>query len=145
MANYYLLIKSLHLISVISWMAAMLYLPRLFVYHVGAVQGGELDNTLKIMEKRLYYIIATPAMILSIISGILLIAVLGGGGSLGGWFHAKAVLLISMFLMHKFLGRCRKQFANGKNGHSAKFYRIINEIPTIIMIIIVILAVMKPF
>ena len=140
----YLLLKSLHIISVIAWMAGMLYLPRLFVYHVDAKPGGELDEKLKIMEHRLLRYIINPSMIAATIFGILLIYIISWD-NMGPWFHAKATLLFFMFGVHGLLSRYRKAFARGENKHSAKFFRILNEVPTILMIGIVILAVMKPF
>jgi putative membrane protein len=125
-------------------MAGMLYLPRLYVYHVDAKKGGELDETLKIMERRLLRFIINPAMIFTLIFGILLIMSVGKEG-LGGWFHAKALLLVAMFLVHGLLARYRRYFAKGENKHSVKFYKILNEVPTVLMIAIVFLAVMKPF
>ncbi len=144
MADHYLLIKALHLIAVISWMAGMLYLPRLYVYHVDAKPGGELDEKLKIMEHRLLRYIINPAMIASFVLGVMLAMILGKEG-LGGWFTVKSGLLFFMFGCHGMLSRYRRQFAKGENKHSAKFYRILNEVPTVLMIGIVILAVMKPF
>lgn len=144
MADYYLLLKALHLIALISWMAGMLYLPRLFVYHVDAVPGGELDDKLKIMEKRLLRFIINPAMIATFILGLLLIYVVGIK-TLGGWFHVKALLLVGMFAVHGMLSRYRKAFERGENKKTAKFFRILNEVPTVLMVIIVLLAVMKPF
>lgn len=144
MADHYLLIKSLHLIAVISWMAGMLYLPRLYVYHVDAKPGGELDEKLKIMESRLLRFIINPAMIASLILGVMLAGILGKEG-LTGWFSIKTVLLILLFGCHGMLARYRRHFAKGENKHSAKFYRILNEVPTVLMIAIVIIAVMKPF
>jgi putative membrane protein len=144
MGDYYLLIKSLHIISVISWMAGMLYLPRLYVYHADAKKGGELDETLKIMERRLLRFIINPAMIFTLIFGVILITIIGAEG-LGGWFHVKFLLVIGMFGVHGMLSKYRKDFERGENKHTAKFYRILNEVPTVLMIAIVILAVMKPF
>lgn len=143
MAEYYLLIKSLHLISVMSWMAGMLYLPRIFVYHADVAVGSEMDKTFQVMERKLLRLIINPAMILSLIFGIMLIIVVGKSG-LGAWFHLKGFLLILMFFCHGLLARYRRHFANGQNKHSAKFYRILNEVPTVLMIAIVFLAVMKP-
>lgn len=147
MAEYYLVIKSLHLISVISWMAGMLYLPRLFVYHVEAKPGGELDEALKIMERRLLRFIINPAMILSLVFGGMLIHITKALDSSvsGYWFHAKITLLILLFATHGVMARYRKDFAKGKNKHSKRFYKILNEIPTILMIAIIFLVVMKPF
>ncbi len=144
MIEYYLFIKAIHIISIIAWMAGMLYLPRLYVYHVDAKKGSELDEKLKIMERRLLRIIINPAMILSLITGLTLISILGKE-DLGGWFHVKATLLLFMFFVHGLLARYRKCFAKGENKHSVKFYRILNEVPTILMILIVFLVIMKPF
>lgn len=147
MSEYYLVIKSLHVVSVIAWMAGMLYLPRLFVYHVDAISGGELDKTLQVMERRLLRLIINPAMIFSLISGLILVYItqVWNPQVSGGWFHAKAGMLLLMFACHGFLARYRKDFAAGKNKHSKKFFRILNEVPTILMIVIVFLVVIKPF
>lgn len=144
MAEHYLLIKSFHLIAVMSWMAGMLYLPRLFVYHADVEIGSKMDETFKIMERRLLRYIINPAMVLSLVFGVML-AIIIGKENMGGWFHAKVFLLVGMFGLHGMLARYRRYFAKGENKHSAKFYRILNEVPTILMIAIVILAVMKPF
>lgn len=147
MAEHYLLIKSLHLIAVMSWMAGMLYLPRLFVYHVDAIPGGELDKSLQIMERRLLRFIINPAMILSLILGLMLahIAQVFKPEVAGYWFHAKAALLVLLFALHGIMARCRKKFAKGENKHSKRFYKILNEVPTVLMIAIIFLVVMKPF
>jgi len=144
LAEHYLLIKSLHLIALIAWMAGMLYLPRLYVYHVDAKPGGELDETLKIMEHRLLRYIINPAMIFTLIFGLMLTMIIGKEG-MGGWFSMKIVLLVFMFACHGMFAGYRKRFARGENKHSAKFYRILNEVPTVLMVAIVLLAVMKPF
>lgn len=138
----YLIIKSLHIISVIAWMAGMLYLPRLFVYHTKAQKGGELDETLKIMERKLLRIIINPAMILTFVFGFWLVYYIGFSG---GWLHAKLFLVVLLSAFHGFLAKCRKDFEKGENKKSEKFYRIINEIPTLLMIIIIFLVVLKPF
>jgi putative membrane protein len=144
--NVYLWVKAFHVIAVMAWMAGMLYLPRLYVYHVKAKPGGELDETLKVMERRLLRAIINPAMIVSVLLGGYLIYLTGAGmpGS-GGWFHAKALLLVGMFASHGVLARHRKAFANGKNTKSERYFRILNEVPTVLMVGIVILAVLKPF
>jgi putative membrane protein len=144
MQNYYLYIKAFHIIAVISWMAGMLYLPRLFVYHVSVIPGGEMDEKLKIMEYRLLRYIINPAMIATLILGIILVSIVGISG-LGVWFQAKVLLLVFMFGVHGMLSKYRKAFARGENKHSAKFFKILNEVPTLLMILIVILAVVKPF
>lgn len=144
MESYYLWLKAAHIISLIAWMVGILYLPRLYVYHVGAKKNGELDKTLQVMERKLYYYITTPAMIATLIFGILLIMSVGMV-NLGGWFHIKMALLLGLLGVHGILGRYRRLFASGKNQHSAKFYRILNEVPTLLLIVIVFLAVIKPF
>lgn len=140
---YYEWVKALHIISVISWMAGMLYLPRLYVYHVNADKGSELSETFKIMERRLLRIIINPAMILSWLFGL---AMLAANSSLlaGGWMHAKLGALVLMQIFHAFLSRWRKAFLADANTHSAGFFRAVNEIPTVLMIIIVIMAIAKP-
>jgi putative membrane protein len=142
MENLYLIIKSLHIIFVISWMSGLLYLPRLFVYHTKAKIGSELDQTLQTMEKKLLKIIMNPAMILSFIFGFWLIHLVGFSG---GWLHLKIVLVLCLGGFHGFLAKCRKDFSLGKNKHSEKFYRIINEVPTLLMITIIFLVILKPF
>jgi len=144
--NMYFWVKAFHLISVISWMAGMLYLPRLYVYHADAEPGGELSETLKIMERRLLRFIINPAMISTWIFGIWLATFLGMDYlKSAGWFHAKVTLLVFMQICHAMLARYRRQFAEDRNIHSARFYRILNEFPTLLMILIVLLAVIKPF
>jgi putative membrane protein len=142
--NYYDLYKALHIISVISWMAGMLYLPRLFVYHADADKGSELSETLKIMERKLLRIIINPAMILTFIFGGLMVWERPELLQLG-WMHAKITMVLLMTGFHGFLARWRKQFVKDQNTRSSKFYRRVNEVPTVLMIIIVILVVMKPF
>lgn len=142
MENIYPIIKSLHIIFVIAWMCGMLYLPRLFVYHTNAKIGGELDKTLQIMEKKLLRIIINPAMILSFVFGFWLIHLVGIEG---GWLHLKITLVLALAGFNGFLSRWRKNFELGKNIHSQKFYRIINEVPAVLMIVIVFLVILKPF
>jgi putative membrane protein len=136
-------IKALHIIAVIAWMAGMLYLPRLFVYHCETRPGSPESERFKVMERRLLRAIINPAMIAAWLFGIWL-AFLGDVWS-DGWFHAKVTLLIAMQLVHAGFARWRRQFANDANRHSARFYRIMNEVPTLLLIGIVILAVVKPF
>lgn len=136
-------IKALHVISVIAWMAGMLYLPRLYVYHCKAAKGSELSETFKIMERRLLRAIVNPAMIASWAFGLYL-AHLGNLWS-APWFHVKLALLLLMQLIHAAYARWRRHFANDANRHDARFYRIINEIPTLLMIGIVIAVIVKPF
>ena len=145
--NSYLLFKSLHLIAVISWMAGLLYLPRIFVYHSEAVtnnQSEDLMSTFKIMERKLFNYIMNPAMIISWILGILLIYSLGIDSLSNFWLQLKLFLVFILTIYHFFLFLCIKRFDKNNNSYSPKFYRIINEIPTIILIIIVFTAVFKP-
>jgi len=144
LVEYYLWIKSFHLIAVMSWMAAMLYLPRLFVYHVDAKKGSVQSETFKTMERRLLRYIGTPAMLVTWILGIMLLAA-NPEVAQNGWIHFKLLLV---FLLSGFHGACAgwmKKFARDENTKSAKFFRIANEVPTVMMVIIVILAVVKPF
>jgi protoporphyrinogen IX oxidase len=136
-------VKALHVIAVIAWMAGMLYLPRLFVYHSVAEPGSQQSETFKVMERRLLRAIINPAMIATWLLGL-------GLAYEGGWFsfhwlQAKLVLVLLMSAMHGWLARWVRDFAADRNRNSQKFYRIINEVPTILMIAIVILAVVKPF
>ena len=133
----------LHIVSVISWMAGLLYLPRLFVYHVDAAAGSEMSETFKVMERRLLRAIMTPAMIASWIFGLWLAALTGAFAE--GWFHAKLLLLLLLTASHMAMARWRKDFERDKNSKSAKFYRVANEAPTLLMIGIVIVVVVKPF
>ncbi|MBC8338658.1 MAG: protoporphyrinogen oxidase HemJ [Alphaproteobacteria bacterium] len=146
----YLWVKALHIISVIAWMAALLYLPRLFVYHCDAEAGGELSETLKIMERRLLRAIMTPAMIASFLFGGLLlvsldVGVWGEGAWEEGWLHAKLVFVAGLAVMHMMMARWRREFAEDRNMRPQKFYRFANEAPTLLMIGIVIFAVVRPF
>ena len=134
---------SLHIIAVIAWMAGMLYLPRLFVYHADAKAGSGLSETFKVMERRLLRAIINPAMIAAWILGLTMATWGHHWGE--SWFHAKLALLIAMSIVHAAFSRWRRQFAQDRNLHSAKFYRVVNEIPTLLMIGIVILAIVRPF
>ena len=145
--NTYLLFKSIHLIAVISWMAGLLYLPRIFVYHSEAVANNkpeDLMSTFKVMERRLFVYIMNPAMIVSWIFGVLLIHTIGidNFGSL--WLQLKLPFVIILTIYHFFLFQCLRKFAESNNSYSPKFYRIINEIPTIVLIIIVFAVIFKP-
>ena len=133
----------LHIVSVISWMVGLLYLPRLFVYHVDVAAGSEVSETFKIMERRLLRAIMTPAMTASWISGLWLSSLTGAFAE--GWFHAKLFLLVFMTASHMAMARWRKDFERDVNSRSSKFYRFANEVPTLLMIGIVILVVVKPF
>jgi putative membrane protein len=139
---------ALHIIAVIAWMAGMLYLPRLYVYHAkalqeGATKGSELSETFKVMERRLLRGIINPAMIAAWILGLTLATLGDHWGE--SWFHGKLLWLVGMQLIHAAYARWRKAFANDANTHSDRFYRFMNEVPTVIMIVIVVLAVVKPF
>ena len=143
MDSVYLWLKALHILAIIAWMAGQLYLPRLFVYHASLAPGSEADLLLQTMERRLLRAIMTPAMIATWLLGLGL--VWQGGWAFATWFQVKLVLVLVMSGMHGMLARYGRDFAADRNRHSQKFYRIINEIPTLIMIAIVLLAVLKPF
>ena len=138
-------LKSFHLIAVISWMAGMLYLPRLYVYHVNAPKGGELSETLKTMERKLLRYIMNPAMMVSWVFGILMLTANPAIMSAGGWIHVKLLLVVLMSACHMMFAKWRKEFERDENTRNEKFYRWWNEAPTILMIFIVILAVAEPF
>ena len=142
--NYYLLFKSLHLISVISWMAGLLYLPRIFVYHAENSYDRKISEVFKTMEKKLYFYIMTPAMILSWIFGLLLIHSTGFQQLGQTWMVLKILFVILLTLYHFYLGKTLNQFKFDQNTHSHKFYRLINEIPTILLILIVFVVIFKP-
>jgi len=145
--NIYLLFKSIHLIAVISWMAGLLYLPRIFVYHSEAVQNNkseDLMETFKVMERRLLLYIMNPAMILSWIFGVLLIHTIGMDNFGYFWLQLKLVFVIILTIYHFFLFQCLRKFAEDSNSFSPKFYRIINEIPTILLIGVILVVVFKP-
>ncbi|MFT0891775.1 protoporphyrinogen oxidase HemJ [Pseudochelatococcus sp. G4_1912] len=136
-------LKALHVIALIAWMAALLYLPRLFVYHAEALPGSDRIAAFKVMERRLYKAIMTPAMIATWVLGLYL--AYEGGWFKAGWFHAKLTLVIILSGFHGFLGGELRRLSADKINHSPRFYRIINEVPTVLMILIVILVVLKPF
>lgn len=136
-------LKALHIISVIAWMAGMLYLPRLYVYHAVAEPGSVQSETFKVMERRLLRGIINPAMVATWIFGLSMAHL--GDLWLQGWLHAKLALLIGMQVAHAFLARWRRDFAADRNRHSQRFYRLVNEVPTVLMIGIVLLAILKPF
>ena len=139
----YLWLKAFHIIAVISWMAGMLYLPRLFVYHCGAPVGSPQSETFKVMERKLLRVIVNPAMIATWLLGLWIAH--QGGFFKAGWLHAKFALVVILSAYHGLLVRWMKDFAADKNQRSEKFYRIANEIPTALLILIVLLAVIKPF
>ena len=136
-------VKALHVISVIAWMAGMLYLPRLFVYHAEAAKGSEASETFKVMERRLLKAIVNPSMILVFLSGFTLVYLTGDWRD--GWWQTKFILVLGLAGLHGYFARCVRGFAQDANERPARFYRILNEAPTILMILIVILAVVKPF
>ena len=142
--NLYLLFKSLHLIAVVAWMAGLLYLPRIFVYHVENNEKKEATDIFEVMEKRLFFYIMRPAMIFSWVFGLVLIYLNGLEIFSQLWFQIKIVLMIFLSAYNGYLGRCLAALKNSTNTRSAKFFRIINEIPTVILIIVVFLAIFKP-
>ncbi len=142
--NTYLLFKSIHLIAVISWMAGLLYLPRIFVYHAETKDNKIQNDIFKTMEKRLYFYIMNPAMILSWIFGMLLLHSIGLNSLTEFWLLTKLILVISLTLYHLFLFVCLKRFSENQNNYSAKFFRFINEVPTILLIAIIFIVVFKP-
>ena len=142
--NSYLLFKSLHLIAVISWMAGLLYLPRIFVYHVENLKDENTSSIFKIMERKLYFYIMTPAMILTWVFGLILISSLGFEVLSTTWIKLKLLLVISLTLYHFYLSKLLSDFNLDQNTKSSKFLRIINEVPTILLILIVFIVVFKP-
>ena len=143
--NSYLLFKSLHLIAIISWMVGLLYLPRIFVYHAESINDQNCTNVFKIMEKKLYFYIMTPAIILSWLFGLILIYILGFSVFNELWVQLKLIFVILLTIYHFYLGNCVGCFTANQNTNSSKFYRIINEIPTILLILIVFVVIFKPF
>ena len=143
--THYLWFKAFHIIAVISWMAGMLYLPRLFVYHANAAKGSDASETFKVMEYKLYSYIMRPAMIASLVFGGLMLYGNWEGIMAMKWMHGKLTLVVAMIGVHHIYGSWLKKFARDENVKSAKFYKIWNEVPTLLMIVIVILAVVKPF
>ena len=134
---------ALHIIAIIAWMAGMLYLPRLFVYHCAAEPGSKQSETFKLMEQRLLRAIMTPAMIVTWLLGLWL--AWAGGSYTSAWLQAKVVLVLALSALHGYFSHLRRDFAADRNRHSQTSYRIINEVPTVLMIGIVLLAVVKPF
>jgi putative membrane protein len=139
----YLWLKSLHIIALIAWMAAMLYLPRLFVYHAAAAPGSEPSETFKIMERRLLKAIMTPAMIATWVFGLWL--AWEGGWFRSGWLHAKLALVLGMSAIHGHLAANVRRFAEDRNARTTRYFRVLNEVPTVLLILIVLLVVLKPF
>ena len=146
--NTYLLFKSIHLIAVISWMAGLLYLPRIFVYHAESInskKSEDLMSTFKVMERRLFIYIMNPAMIASWIFGGLLIHTIGVDNFGSLWLQLKLFFVVILTIYHFFLFQCLRKFAENNNSYSSKFYRMINEIPTVLLIGIILVVVFKPF
>ncbi|WP_271828415.1 protoporphyrinogen oxidase HemJ [Commensalibacter communis] len=144
-APYYLWLKAFHIIAMIAWMAGQFYLPRLFVYHCQAKVGSEESERFKTMEHKLQRVIINPAMIFTLLFGILLVCVPGIVDFHSIWWPVKFISVLLLLGFHGACSRWRKQFFKDQNKHSEKFYRYMNEIPTILMIIIVIMVVVKPF
>lgn len=143
--NIYVWIKATHLISVMSWMAGLLYLPRLFIYHCNAQPGTDKSETFKVMERRLFYVIMGPAMIISWISGCIMLGAASGSLLAFTWMHVKLVCVLAMTGAHLFMGSWRRAFAEDRNEHGDRYFRVANEVPTVLMIVIVICVVAKPF
>jgi len=141
--DYYLWMKAVHVIAVIAWMAGMLYLPRLFIYHCAAEPGSVQSETFKIMERRLYRAIINPAMVVAWVFGLWL--AWKGFGFSGGWLHAKLAAVIGLSAVHGYLGGALRRFAQDRNTRPARHWRMVNEVPTVLMIVIVILVIVKPF
>ena len=142
-SGLYLWFKAFHIIAIIAWMAGMLYLPRLFIYHCGAEPGSKQSETFKVMERRLLTVIINPAMVVSWVLGLWL--AFEGGFFHSGWLHAKLALVLGLSAVHGLFVRWVREFASDQNRHTVKFYRIINEVPTVLMVGIVLLVVLKPF
>jgi protoporphyrinogen IX oxidase len=142
--DWYSIVKALHVISVISWMAGLLYLPRLFVYHAAEAPGSASSETFKVMERRLFRAIMNPAMMATWLFGLTMLWMVPGWLE-DGWMHAKLFLVLVLTATHHAMGRWRKAFAADENRHSTRFYRIANEIPTLLMVVVVFLVILKPF
>ena len=141
---YLLLFKSLHLIAIVSWMAGLLYLPRIFVYHVENKEKKEASDIFMIMEKKLYFYIMYPAMVLSWIFGIILIFIIGFSSLAFLWLKLKLLFVVLLTIYHFYLGKCIKELKENTNQKSSKFFRFFNEIPTILLILIVFIVIFKP-
>ena len=142
--NIYLLFKSLHLIAVVSWMVGLLYLPRIFVYHVENIEKKESVEIFKVMEKKLYFYIMYPAMVLSWIFGLMLISIIGFSSLSFLWLKLKLLFVVLLTIYHFYLGKCLNKLKEDTNNTTAKFFRIINEFPTILLILIVFIVIFKP-
>ena len=142
--DYYLWLKALHLIAMVAWMAGMFYLPRLFVYHTTAPVGSDQSETFKVMERKLLKVIINPAMIATWVIGLLMLVAQPVWLS-QGWMHVKLTALVALSVFHMMLARWCRQFANDQNQRSQRFYRMANEIPTLLLIAVILMAVLKPF
>jgi len=142
--NIYLLFKSLHLIAVVSWMAGLLYLPRIFVYHVENIEKKESIEIFKVMEKKLYFYIMYPAMVFSWVFGLILISIIGFSSLSFLWLKTKFLFVVLLTIYHFYLGKCLNKFKEDTNNTTSKFFRIINELPTILLILIVFIVIFKP-
>jgi putative membrane protein len=138
-------VKALHIISVIAWMAGLLYLPRLFVYHAAEAPGSAMSETFKVMERRLLRGIMNPAMMASVVLGAALLLTPGVVDWTHGWMHLKLASVVGLLVLHGLMARWRRAFAVDANTRPARFYRIVNELPTLLLIVIVIMVVVKPF
>ncbi|WP_120819692.1 protoporphyrinogen oxidase HemJ [Helicobacter pylori] len=145
LSGYFMWIKAFHVIAVISWMAALFYLPRLFVYHAENAHKKEFVEVVRIQEKKLYSFIASPAMSFTLITGILMLLIAPEMFKSGGWLHVKLSLVILLLAYHFYCKKCMRELEKDPTRRNARFYRVFNEIPTILMILIVILVVVKPF
>ena len=144
-SDAYLWIKALHIISVISWMAGLLYLPRLFVYHTECDIGSQQSETFKVMERRLFRVIMNPAMIASMAFGIVLVLNLDNSVWSEVWIYVKLVCVVGLLASHMMMGSWRRAFAENRNSRPQSFYRTMNEVPTFLMIVVVIFVVVRPF
>ena len=142
--NSYLLFKSLHLIAVISWMAGLLYLPRIFVYHVENINDQSSSDIFKIMERKLYFYIMMPAMFLSWFFGLILIFIIGFDVLSTTWIQLKLIFVVLLSFYHFYLGHFLSKLKSGQNTKTSRFFRIINEVPTILLILIVFIVIFKP-
>ncbi len=144
---FYLWIKALHVLAIISWMAAMLYLPRLMVYHIETEVSAKDDERFKVMERRLLRAIMTPAAVVSLVTGVVIGWVGGYFGGFGEnvWFWVKLVGVVALFAVHGRLARHVREFAGGKRNYSARYFRILNEVPTVAMVVIVVMVIVRPF
>jgi putative membrane protein len=142
---FYLWIKAFHIVAVMAWMAGMLYLPRLFVYHSEVAPNSPESAKFKVMERRLLKAIVNPAMIATWLLGLTLVLTPASGGFAQGWLHAKLALVVGMSALHGVFSKWRRNFAADANRHTQRFYRIWNEVPAVLMVFIVILVVVKPF